>query len=110
MFISYVYFLTVGRSFFIMNNSNLLKLAQMYEFTAETVQAKKKWEKSIENATNSMLQNGRESNNDTVHYINKDSTCTMYSYNVCAYILLIVQIVYLTPAFSLMIVSKYERG
>ena len=27
-----------------------MKLAQMYEFTAESVQEKKKWEKSIENA------------------------------------------------------------
>lgn len=48
----------VGRTFLIVNHSSLLKLAQMYEFTAESVQEKKKWEKSIENATNAILGSG----------------------------------------------------
>lgn len=39
-----------GRSFLIVNNSQLMKLAQMYEFTAESVQEKKRWEENIEKA------------------------------------------------------------
>ena len=34
------------------NNSPLMKRAQMYEFTAESAQEKKKWEDNIENAMN----------------------------------------------------------
>ncbi|XP_019852976.1 PREDICTED: rho guanine nucleotide exchange factor 11-like [Amphimedon queenslandica] len=39
-----------GRSFLVVNNSQLMKRAQMYEFTAESAQEKKKWEDNIENA------------------------------------------------------------
>lgn len=39
-----------GRSFLVVNNSPLMKLAQMYEFSAESVQEKKKWEEAIEKA------------------------------------------------------------
>ena len=58
--VSYVclFCISVGRTFLIVNHSSLLKLAQMYEFTAESVQEKKKWEKSIENATSAALGNG----------------------------------------------------
>ena len=36
----------------VVNNSPLMKRAQMYEFTAESAQEKKKWEDNIENAMN----------------------------------------------------------
>jgi hypothetical protein len=39
-----------GRSFLVLNSSNLMKLAQKYEFKAESVQEKKKWEDMIERA------------------------------------------------------------
>ena len=42
--------LAVGRTFLVVNNSSLMKFAQMYELTAETSREKKRWEEAIEKA------------------------------------------------------------
>ena len=44
----------------VVNNSPLMKRAQMYEFTAESVQEKKKWEDNIENAMKGKCKRERE--------------------------------------------------
>ena len=62
---SFKKFLTGGRSFLVVNNSPLMKLAQMYEFSAESVQEKKKWEEAIEKA-----MKGTTSQSQTCTFLN----------------------------------------